>query len=310
MSQIKFVTTESQIKRDDPFFWKDALIDMITNGVSVYNADWTEWCIQISYRWTQIPEEQWPANDHNLNWEPLFGPDRNTNPTRQLRSIISGISLAMDELGLDTSFFPATRYMVESIPDNWETFRSIVTTTCNDIVVSWLSSIVTSWMVSANHICMTTNQDIRCIASALLLAEPNPDNSISFSERIENFVHLDYTMVAVSHVCAVYELYTYNFRIGETVNLNTTGYMDTLYAHSWMPVADIERSLRLAVLVRKLCSIKIQRVWRRYKIKTLLRSTNFLLLLKLGNTNLLERMGHHLLTHIYERVVNPYVLHR
>ena len=61
---------QTEIRRVDPYFWKDALIGMISNGVSVSSADWTERCIQICYRWTRIPEEQWPANDNNLNWEP------------------------------------------------------------------------------------------------------------------------------------------------------------------------------------------------------------------------------------------------
>ncbi len=300
---------QTEIRRVDPYFWKDALIGMISNGVSVSSADWTEWCIQICYRWTRIPEEQWPANDNNLNWEPLFGRDRNITPTQQLESIICGIGLAMDELGLDTSFFPATRYVIQSIPDDWDTFRSVVTTTCSDIVVSWLSAIVASWILDPKYVRILIKQDMRRIASTLLLAEPEPDRSISFAERLGHLVYTDYTMIAASHACAIYELYIENFRTGEQVDLNKTGYLNSTYAHSWMPIADIERALRLAILVRRFCAFKIQKLWRRHKTISILKTTSYLLVLRVGNSNLLKQTGHHLMPHKYEHAVDLSALH-
>jgi hypothetical protein len=293
-----------EIKRDDPFFWKEALLGMIMNGVSVNNADWTEWCIQVCYRYAGIPEEEWPDDDLNLNWEPLFGPNDSITPTRQLGFMISGIGLAMDELGLDTSFFPATRYIIQTIPDDWFTFRSVVTTTCTDIVVSWLSAIVTSWIIDPQYIQILVLQDIRKIASTLLLAELEPDYSITFAERMEQIPHLDFTMIAVSHACAIHEAYISNFYIGEKVDLNKTGYLYTEYSHTWMPIENIERALRITILVRKICSRKIQRAWRKYRTIRVLRSMSYLLFIKSGHSNLSRQTGCHLLTHKFEHDVD------
>lgn len=286
-----------EIKRDDPFFWKKAHLGMIMNGVSVYNADWTEWCIQVCYRYAGIPEEEWPTNDLDLNWEPLFGQDNSITPTRQLGCMINGIGLAMDELGLDTSFFPATRYIIQTIPGDWLTFRSVVTTTCTDIVVSWFSAIVMSWINDPKFIQILVLQDIRKIASTLLLAELEPDYSITFSERMEQILHMDYTMIAVSHACAIHDAYTSNFYIGEKVDLNKTGYLDTEYSHTWMEIADIERALRITILARKICTRKIQLAWRKYRIIRVLKSMSYLLFIKSGNSNLSRQTGCHLLTH-------------
>ena len=302
---------------------------MMRNSVSLWRAEWSEWCIQIRYRQTRTPEELWPAEDEDLDWKPLFGPDPTIAPMLQLRAMIRGIGMAMEKLGLDMTHFPENRFVVQSISNEWHSFREVVTSTCNDLVIAWLTAITTSWFVydssrttlfqapwlvgsdnegdrNTRCLCIQRDQDLHKIASTVLLAEPTPD--VPLAERLKH-LNIGYTVQSALHACNIFNLYTANFDFGDIVNLNATGYMDTLFAQSWMPIYSVERGLRLSVCVRRLCITKIQKTWRRYATRSILKALGHLTLLQTGDANLLCQTSRHLLPRRYEHASNPFVSH-